>query len=53
MEPTLLLGAAATLAVAGMLRLAVDTYGEKRSGTLLILGLAVLCAALGLREIAL
>ncbi len=52
MEPRLLLGAAATLAAAGLLRLATDTYGEKRPGALLILGVAILCAALGVREMA-
>jgi len=53
MQPSLLFGAAATLVVAGILRFAADTYGERHSSTLLIFGLSLLCAALGLREMTL
>ncbi|MGD8238166.1 MAG: hypothetical protein PVH68_06425 [Armatimonadota bacterium] len=53
MEPSLLFGAAGILGVAGILRLAADTYGERRSSTLLVFGLSMLCVALGLRAVAL
>jgi hypothetical protein len=53
MEPSLLFGAAGILVIAGILRLASDTYGERRSTTLLVFGLSLLCAALALRHMAL
>ena len=53
MEPSLMFGAAAILVLAGMLRLAADTYGERSSITILVFGLSLLCATLGLREMTL
>jgi len=49
----MMFGAAGVLVLAAIVRLAADTYGERRSTTVLLFGLSLLCAAIGLREIAL